>query len=193
MKSFQCLIVLCGLPGTGKTKVAIKLAEKLVNFIIIDQNKIRRDYFGMKRMPKTQERVIREIDRRTARYLNADFGVIFNSVNRYMFRRQQMYGVASCCGAKVVVLEVVCPEKVSKKRMSERPKSDGLLSDPRDARVYDKLKSEWDDVMIDFKHPGSDHVSYLRYDSHANQMERVIERRGMRGFISTIESILTKN
>lgn len=182
--------MLCGLPGTGKTKIAAKLAEKLVNFVIIDQSKIRRE-FGMKRMPKTQERVIREIDRRAARYLNADFGVIFNSVNRYTFRRQQMYGVASCCGAKVVVIEVVCPEKIAKKRMAQRPKSDGLISDPRDAKVYDKLRNEWEDVMVDFKHPGSDHVSYIRYDNYANKGERMIERRGMRGFINIIESVLT--
>lgn len=192
MESHRWLIVLCGLPGTGKTEASKKLARYLLWLKYISQNDIRRE-FGMKKMPKTQDAVLREIDCRTGEYLRNDIGVVFDSVNRYLFRRQQMYGVASCSKARVITLEVVCPEKVAKKRIMCRPPADGLVSDSNDPKVYDKLKSEWEDVMADFKRFGSNHVSYIRYDSCANQIERVLERRGTKGFISIIEKILTKN
>lgn len=192
MESHRWLIVLCGLPGTGKTEASKKLARYLPWLKYISQNDIRRE-FGMKKMPKTQDAVLREIDCRAGEYLRNDMGVVFDSVNRYLFRRQQMYGVASCSKARVVTLEVVCPEKVAKKRIMCRPPGDGLVSDSNDPKVYDKLKSEWEDVMADFKRFGSNHVSYIRYDSFTNQIQRVLERRGTKGFISIIERILTKN
>ena len=187
----KLLIVVCGLPGTGKTEASKKLAEHLHNFHYISQNDIRRE-FGMRRMPKDQDEVLREIDMRTVQCLMANEGVIFDSVNRYLFRRQQMYGIASCSNARVITLEMVCPENVAKERMLHRPPGDGLVSDSRDPRIYDKLKLEWEDLMMDFKHPGVNHVSYIQYDSHHHTMRRVVKRPGMAKFVTQIKNILTE-
>ncbi len=187
------LILICGLPSTGKTTLAKKLAEQLGQYTLISQNEIRRK-MGIKRMPKNQEKVLRAIDLLTADHLRAGQGVIFESVNRYSFRRHQMYGVASACGRRVITLEIVCPEEIAKKRMQERPKGDELLSDPKDPAIYDKLKALWEDVEIDFKHPGGDHgedhVAYLQFDSEKNELQKIIPRRGMRKIFSQVEKIL---
>ncbi len=187
------LIIICGLPGTGKSTIAAKLIEGLTDYVLVDQNAIRRK-LGYKIMPQRFDLALRTIDRQLAKVLQGGQGAIFDSVNRYTFRRQQIYGVASCCGMRVVTLEVVCPEEVAKSRMSKRkrPKGDKLVSDPKYPRVYDKLKKEWEPVEMDFLHFGSDHVNHVIYDSHLNKMTRVIEQRGSRGFISKIEKILTK-
>lgn len=185
------LIVVCGLPGTGKTESSKKLAELLKGLVCISQNDVRRE-FGMKRMPKTQDAVLRKIDKRIASYIMSDNSVVFDSVNRYQFRRQQLYGIASCLGAQVITLEMTCPEEVAKERMTHRPPSDGLVSDASDPRVYDKMNNEWEDVMMDFKRPGVDHVSYIKFDSHVGEIQRIIQRNGSKKFISKIGRILNQ-
>lgn len=183
------LLLICGLPSTGKTTLAVKLAKKLDQYILISQNEIRQK-MNMKRMPKTQEKVLRAIDRLAADRLRAGQGVIFESVNRFSFRRHQMYGVASACSRRVITLEIVCSEETAKKRMSKRPKGNKLLSDPRDPAIYDKLKAQWEDVKIDFKHPGEDHVAYIQFDSEKNKFKKVIPRKGMQETFSQIRKIL---
>lgn len=186
------LIVVCGLPGTGKTESSKKLAKLLPSLVCISQNEVRRE-FGMKRMPKTQDAVLRKIDQRIAAYLMSGKSVVFDSVNRYLFRRQQLYGIASCLDARVITLEMICPEEVAKERMMHRPLADGLLSDSSDPKVYDKMKTEWDDVMMDFKHPGVDHVSYIKFDSHVGEMLRIIQRSGSKKFITKMGHILVSD
>lgn len=185
------LIVVCGLPGTGKTESSKKLVETLPAFRCISQNDVRRE-FGMKRMPKTQDAVLRKIDQRIAAHLISGKSVVFDSVNRYQFRRQQLYGIASCLDARVITLEMICPEEVAKKRMLNRPPGDGLVSDASDPKVYDKMMLEWEDVIMDFKRPGVDHVSYIKFDSYVGEMLRIIQRIGSKKFISKIDHILVK-
>lgn len=195
-KQEKFLILLCGLPAVGKTIVAEKLAEALPDYVIVDQNKIRRE-MGYRRMPKNKarnhDRVLRRVDRLIVENLLSGRGVIVDSVNRFTFRRLQIYGIASGCGVRGLTLEVVCPEKVAKERMAKRPNSDGLISDPSNTKVYDHLKKEWEPVEVDHINFGSDHFSYLAYDSHTNQTARKIEQKGSKGLISKIERIITKN
>ena len=183
------LIMLAGLPGTGKSTVASKIVRGLNGYEVVSQNEIRRK-FGIRRMPKTQEKTLRTIDRMTCDLLKAGKGVIFDSVNRFLFRRQQIYGIAAGCGANVVTLETVCSEREAKRRIGMRNKSDRLLSDPYRTEVYDRLQGEWEPIIEDYKHPGEDHVSYVVYDSEKNTFKRIKITKGMKGFLTRIEKIL---
>ncbi len=184
------LIVLAGLPGTGKTTLAKKLIKNLGDFELIDQNELRR-IDGMKKMPKKQDRILRQIDRMAAEFLNNNRGVIVDSVHRYGFRRQQLYGVASACGTEVLLIECVCSSREAKKRMMARFKSDGLLSDPNNTKVYDKLANLWEDVITyDFKYHGSDHVSYITYNSETNQIKAKILQHSMKQDFNMIKDLL---
>ena len=192
IKPEKFLILLCGLPGTGKTTTAKTLAQNLSQYALIEQNEVRRKH-GIKRMPKTQDAVLREIDRLTAGFLNEGQGVIVESGNRYSWRRHQMYGIASGAGKRVATLEVICPEQLAKKRIRSRPPGDGLIDDPTDPKVYDRIKALWEDVLVDFKDPGEDHVSYVKFNTESQKLERVIVRRGMKTFITKLERVLHKH
>jgi len=183
------LIVMTGFPGTGKTMTAKKLCQNFDNYILISQNDIRRQQ-GINKMHKTQEETLRKIDRLTRKYLDERKGVIFDSVNRHLFRRHQMYGIASCCGKKVLTLECVCSEEEAKKRIKGRPKGDNLISDPTNPKVYDKTAKFWEPVIKDFEYPGEDHVSYIIFDTERLKLKKKKISAGTYPFINKIEKIL---
>jgi predicted kinase len=185
------LILMAGLPGTGKTTVARCLRDNLSGYELISQNEIRRQQ-GIREMPETQEDTLRLIDRMTAGHLMDGAGVIFDSVNRYLFRRHQMYGIASGCGKQVLTLECVCSEREAKQRLVSRPDGDEWLSDPKDPAVYDRLLAGWQDILLDFEYPGEDHVSYVSFDSEDLKLHRHVISAGMEDITDRIEGLLVK-
>lgn len=183
------MVLIAGLPGTGKQTSAEKLAKNLDSYVLIDQNELRRDA-GMKKMPQKQDEINRKIDRMSALYLNKGKGVIILAGHRQVCRRNQLYGVASCCGKNVITLECVCSEVEAKRRMKRRPDSDGLISKPNDPRVYSRIKTLWEDINIDFKYPGQDFVSYIAYNTQENKIYKNKITYGAGKFIDEIERIL---
>ncbi len=184
------LIIVAGLPGAGKQTAAEKLAENLDNYNLIDQNELRRKA-GMKKMPQKQDKINRQIDRLTLRYLQEEKGVIILSGHRQACRRNQLYGIASSTGNNAVVLECVCSEAESKRRMRMRPDGDGLISKPNGPQVYDRIKEFWEPIAGDFEFPGQDFVSYLTYNTEENKVYRNEITGGAKRFIGEIERILT--
>lgn len=185
MKKF--LIVMAGLPGTGKTTTGKLLAEKL-GFEFISQNDVRREY-GMKEMPTSQAAVQRDIDRRISKYLNEEKGVVIDAAHRYGGRRHQLYGVASGLGKDVVVVETVCSEETAKKRMMERPESDGLLVDAKDPSVYDKVKDGWESVGEEFM-DFTNHVTYIKYDTETGELDVSLAGEGSEELIELVKKAL---
>jgi len=193
------LILLCGLPGVGKTLATAKLMKELTDFVLIDQNQIRRDLkyttspVIIHDDPRFKDRDIQATDKMLRYAFQTGKGVVYDSVNRLNSRRHQLYGIASSWEAQVIVLEIVCPEEISKSRIRTRPDGDGLLSDPNDPAIYDKVKIGWDSVEEDFKDMILSHVSHIRYDSYENKLVMVIKRKESENMISQINAILTNS
>jgi len=183
------LIVLAGLPGCGKSTLAAAIANSL-GFKLVSQNQVRRAQ-GMSRMPKEQDETLRLIDQMVCQSLLSGKGAIVDSVNRYLFRRHQLYGVASGCGKRVFAIECICDEATAKSRIMKRPEPDNLVSDPNSLEVYDRLAAAWQPIIGDFEFPGQDHVSYLVFNSQSNELRAEILPEGAEfGFQTINDSIL---
>jgi len=163
------------------------------SILIIDQNILRREE-GMKRMPQNQDGILHKIDLLTASYLNEKKGVIIESGHRYLFRRQQLCGIASSCDVNALILECICSEEESKKRILKRPPSDGLISDPNKTDVYDRISGLWESIDLDFRYPGVDYfVSHITYDTEKSEVDIKKLVKNDRVFIKKIKDILLKN
>ena len=64
------------------------------------------------------------------------------------------------------------------------------LSDPRNPKIYEKMLSKFENISLDFKHPGEDHVSYITYDTENQKVYSHVISRGMNPFIKKIKELL---
>lgn len=158
---------MAGLPGTGKSTTAKRLADKL-HYHCISQNDVRREH-GMKDMPLHQEGVLRDVDRRVFKALSEDKGVILDAAHRAGHRRHQLYGIASGFGIEVIVVECITSEAEAKRRMQARPESDGLIVDAQDPAAYDRVAAGWQAVAADFSDI-SNHVTHLEYNTETKEV-----------------------
>lgn len=173
MIATEHLILMAGLPGTGKSTTAKHLAGKL-GYQLISQNDVRREH-GMKDMPLHQEAILRDVDRRVCKALSENKGVILDAAHRAGHRRHQLYGIASGFGTEVIVLECITSESEAKRRMQARPAGDGLVVDAWDPAAYDRVAAAWQEVGADFSDI-ADHVAHIVYDTEQGTFD--IKKQG---------------
>ena len=167
------IIMLAGLPGTGKSTVGIKLEEKLNDYDLHSFLAVRRDLGHKRYRPRQNARVFRELYRRTEESLMSRRGVILDNTYTTQAARQRVYNIGANYGVEVLILECYCSEQEAKKRMRSRPVNDGLVVEPRNPHVYDKLSAKWQDIDVDLGIPTKQHVSYLKYNTETNDFQEI--------------------
>ena|SRR3989344_972005 len=185
------VILMAGLPGTGKSTAAQRLLSELTDYKEIENNAVRRK-LGMQetsKLDQNRDRITLDtINKMIAEHLNGGEGVLLDSVHRFKNRRQEIYDIAARSGKNILVLECICSEEEAKRRMLQRPDNKGLIRDPRDTSVYDRLAGEWEAIeedIIKYKD-----VSHLKYDTQRNSLMRMHVAEGARQLVQRIESIL---
>ncbi len=188
------LIILVGLPGTGKSTISTYLARE-IQYHHIESNAVRRAC----KTPETKElqraadrHILEKINSMTSQYLSEGKGVILDSLHRYAYRRGELYSLASAEQKPVLVLECICAENTSKHRMTLRPESDGTISDPKDTSIYDRFVREWESLDDDFDRLVIPHVSYLQYNSETCDVSPRVTREPSANFIKDIRNVLTQ-
>ncbi len=188
--------MLTGLPGTGKSTTVSKLEQSLEGYDVHRVLEIRRD-MGLKRYdPAKNRRVKEELKYRVWRSLYDEHGrvrtgvsgVIMDGVNGVSYSRREIYSIASWANLDVIVLECECPEQEAKRRIRKRPKSQGQLTEPRRAAVYDKLAASRE--PIDEEDLSWPNVSYLVYDTQEGQLRRIQVQESATEIVNAIEGIL---
>jgi len=164
------LVVMFGLPGSGKSYLGQRLAERL-DALHLMTDSIRKQLLGLPvggrafegytrdiYAPAVSKRTYRELLRRGRSYLKAGQTVILDGTFLYEDSRDEVRSLAKRVGAPVLFVHTHCPEKTITGRMRRR-RSELSLSDA-DVEVYRDMKRRFtmprtgkDLVRVDSRQP----------------------------------------
>jgi predicted kinase len=141
------IILFCGLPGVGKTRLANELAP-LINAVVLSTDKIRKELILSKpTYTKEEKKLVYDVMLLVARYLhNAAAGGIncildatFHTEESRRHAKEKLAGVPS---EQIYIVECTSPEDIIISRLKARK---GDYSDA-DVDIYRKMKQVYEPV-----------------------------------------------
>lgn len=159
------LIIMSGLPGTGKTTVAKSLSP-LLDAVILSSDKIRKELFEKPTYKREEREIVYKIMILVAKYLlNAGKNCILDATfNKEEFRNQVMEKT-QCPAKEFFIVECICPEELAISRIQSR-KDD--YSDA-DLTVYKNMKEIYEPVK-------AKHVTVDTSEDAQHNAEFIIEK-----------------
>lgn len=136
------IVIICGLPGTGKTTLAKALAP-LLNAEVLSTDKIRKELIPHPTYSAEERGLIYDVMLLLAKYLH-DSGVdcILDATFNRDKSRMEVKKKLGLHASELYVIECVCPEALLISRLKNRK---GDFSDA-DVSVYQKMKSIYEPV-----------------------------------------------
>ncbi len=139
--AWPVLIVISGLPGSGKSFLARRLVERLPA-VIVESDYVRKRFIDKPTYSSAESAWVHAIAHAAIReLLRTGCHVISDATNLVEWHRQQVYRLADEARAGLVVVQAVAPESVVRERLARRSASPSSthFSDA-DWQVYEKLK-----------------------------------------------------
>jgi len=133
------LIVISGLPGTGKSYLASVLAERL-NYLVLASDRLRKALFPKPGyQPEESTRLFRAIHYLIEILLNRGISLILDATNLSEHNREYLYNIAGRTHTKLVIVQVEAPLETVRERLSTQA---SRSASDADWSVYEKMKSE---------------------------------------------------
>ncbi len=133
-------IFLSGLPGTGKSYLSKRLAQKLP-CVVIESDAMRKVLFPQPTYtPQESAKLFRLLYLLIKELLERNIGVILDATNLIERHRERFYALASRTNAKLLVIRTEAPPEVVRERLEMRKKDPENKSDA-DWEVYLRMKS----------------------------------------------------
>jgi predicted kinase len=117
------LIVMVGLPGSGKSFIAKQLAEVNDDIVIVSSDAIREEFYGDANDQSHNDKVFRIVNKRLKEGLIAEKKVILDATNISKKRRKALLRDLKYPKSMAIVMAV--PEYICKKRDEERDRHVG--------------------------------------------------------------------
>jgi len=136
------IILVSGLPGTGKSYFCRRLAERLP-FIILESDALRKKMFPRPSYTAAESvSLFRVIHYLIEELLQKGVSLILDATNLVERHRKTIYNIAERAHARVILIRVAAPPELVQKRLQSRKKQPGT-SDYSDAdwAVYQKMKA----------------------------------------------------
>ena len=136
------IVIVCGLPGVGKTTFAKKLAP-LINATVLSTDKIRKELISSPTYEKDERRLIYDVMILSAKYLhNSGANCILDATFNREDSRTEIKKKLGIQDREFFVIECTCPENIIISRLKERK------NDYSDAgiEVYQKMKKIYEHV-----------------------------------------------
>lgn len=151
------LILICGLTGTGKTTIANALAAE-VNMEVISSDIARKE---LAHIPASEhrfeefgkgiyteeftEKTYSEMIKQAESFLKKGCSLILDATFQKSRYRQEAMGLAKNLGAEFHIIECTADVIMTKKRLEERFKKEGVISDGT-WEIYEKQKQGYEEV-----------------------------------------------
>ena len=135
------LIVVSGLPGTGKSYFCRRLAERLP-YLVLESDALRKRLFTVPEYSAAESAYLfRTIHQLIEELLGQGIPVILDATNLSERHRERLYNIAERRNARLILVNVKAPPEVVQKRLENRleKKNNGDNSDA-DWEVYQKLR-----------------------------------------------------
>ncbi len=146
------LIAMAGLPGTGKSTLAARLAEALPA-VVLDKDKLRAGLLPPDRIEynRAQDDYIFELLLKAAEYnLNRGRHVILDGrtfTRGYQVERIVLFAADSKADLKII--ECICPEELALQRLAEDQQEGSHPAADRGAELYHRLRAEAEPIGRD--------------------------------------------
>ena len=143
------IIMLSGLPGTGKSYLSRKLAERL-GFSTLESDAVRKELFPRPSYSvRESTAVFRAIHNLIKERLQNSRSVIFDATNLEERHRKNVYRIAERTGARLILVEVEAPPQTVQKRLRARSlnRNNDNYSDAT-WETYQRMKKSADKIHI---------------------------------------------
>ena len=142
------LVMLTGLPGTGKSHLAQRLAEVLP-FAIIESDQVRKILFPECEYSGEESQWVHLTCHAVMeRLLEKGVRVIYDATNLHERHRERVYRLADGKEIRLIIVKVVTPREVVSDRLHDRhetPQNEGDISDA-DWGVYQRMARQVDPI-----------------------------------------------
>lgn len=142
------LVIVSGLPGTGKSFFCRKLAEKLP-FVILASDTLRKVLFPHPQYDEGESKqLFAACHAFIEELLKKGIPIIFDATNLLERHREYLYHAGEKAGAKLILVCVEAPAEVVQQRLLARRKGVDLESDSEaDWKVYQKMRSRKEKIF----------------------------------------------
>jgi predicted kinase len=135
------LIVVSGLPGTGKSYFCRKLAER-IDLVILESDDLRQRLFPTPSYSKEEStQLFRACHGLVEELLRKGISVALDATNLEEHNREQLYHIADQSGAKLIIVRMEAPPELVQQRLEGRARRvDQSDRSEADWSVYSKMK-----------------------------------------------------
>jgi predicted kinase len=138
-QSKPSIVIISGLPGTGKTYFSQRLAERLP-FVILESDALRKQLFPTPSYSAEESACLfRAIFRLMEALVKKGTPVILDATNLSEKNREPVYRIAERLNARLVPVRVTAPLELVRQRLRGRTGNSGNNSDA-DWAVYQEMK-----------------------------------------------------
>ncbi len=135
------LIVVSGLPGTGKSYFCSELAERLP-FLILESDALRKTLFSSPSHSRQESSRLFQVSHLLIqKLLERGIPVILDATNLAEGHRERLYNIAERLGVKLILVRVEAPPEVVRERLKARQQgADPENRSDADWEVYQRMK-----------------------------------------------------
>lgn len=139
------LVVVSGLPGSGKSHFCRQLAARLP-FLILESDALRQVLFPAPNYSAEESsRLFRAIHHLIERLLKRGISLILDATNLSERHREYLYSIAEHLGVKLILVRVEAPAELVQQRLQSRWE-DAESKSEADWTVYQRMKTSLEHI-----------------------------------------------